>query len=182
MTSKLYKKESALALRLSNRESHRITIESIELALLKLSAKKDFRQITVIEIVRYAGVSRSAFYKNFNSKEDVIRRFLTDMVENITAKMMKNKQDKLAFWITLFKEILPYADDCKLICVIGLKWLAFECFNKLAECTAERTPGISHYHIMFYTGAIVNVVLEWIESGHKQSAEEMGKKFLAIIR
>lgn len=181
MTSKVYKKESALALRLSNKESHRITIESIELALLKLAVRKEFQQITVSEIVKYAGVSRSAFYKNFNSKEEVIRRFLTDMVENITAKMMNKKQDQQTFWITLFKEILPYADDCKLICTIGLKWLAFECFNKLAECTAELTPSISHYHIMFYTGAIVNVVLEWIESGYEQSPEEMGKIIYLLL-
>ncbi|MBR5113246.1 MAG: helix-turn-helix transcriptional regulator, partial [Clostridia bacterium] len=60
-------------LRLSNEESKKITRESIVTALVLLFADKPYEKITVTEIVKKAGVSRTAFYRNFNTKEDVLR-------------------------------------------------------------------------------------------------------------
>ena len=50
-------------LRLSNEESKKITKESIVTAVVLLCAEKPFEKITVTEIVRKAGVSRTAFYR-----------------------------------------------------------------------------------------------------------------------
>ena len=41
-------------------------------ALLKLMKAKDFRDITVTEIVKRAGVGRATFYRYFTDKESVI--------------------------------------------------------------------------------------------------------------
>ena len=52
--------------------------ESLALALIRLLKKKDFSSITVSEIVKLAGVSRSSFYRNFESKEQLLLSYLYD--------------------------------------------------------------------------------------------------------
>lgn len=56
----------------SNKEINQLTRESIETALLFLLEKKEMRQISISELVRKAGVSRNAFYRNYKSKEEIL--------------------------------------------------------------------------------------------------------------
>ena len=67
-------------LKLSNDESKRITKESIITAVIILCAEKPFEKITVTEIVKKAGVSRTAFYRNYASKEDVLKELGTEVI------------------------------------------------------------------------------------------------------
>ena len=60
------------ALRLSNAESNRLTRECIESALLILMEDKDLEDISITSIIKRAGVSRSAYYRNYSSKEDIL--------------------------------------------------------------------------------------------------------------
>ena len=50
--------------------------ESITIALLNLMRKKDFSEIRVTEIVKLAGVGRTSFYRNFDSREDVLKNHI----------------------------------------------------------------------------------------------------------
>lgn len=59
----------------SNKEINQLTKESIETALLFLLEKKDMKQISVSELVRKAGVSRNAFYRNYKSKEEILEAY-----------------------------------------------------------------------------------------------------------
>ena len=57
---------------LSNNEANRITRESICTALLELLKTNEFKKISISELVRKAGVSRQSFYRNYNTKEDIV--------------------------------------------------------------------------------------------------------------
>lgn len=56
----------------SNKEANQLTRESLETALLFLLNKKDMKQISISELVKKAGVSRNAFYRNYKSKEEIL--------------------------------------------------------------------------------------------------------------
>lgn len=73
----------------SNKEANQLTKESIETALLFLLEKKDIKQISVSELVRKAGVSRNAFYRNYKSKEEI----LEDYYERTSSKLKKKWHD-----------------------------------------------------------------------------------------
>ena len=49
-------------------------------ALLMLMAKKDYANITISEITQKAGVNRSTFYRNFISKDDIIKYYFMDVI------------------------------------------------------------------------------------------------------
>ena len=50
-------------------------------ALLVLMAEKDFSKITVKELAKRADLDRKTFYRNFNSKEEVLYLILEEMCQ-----------------------------------------------------------------------------------------------------
>lgn len=84
MTEKTISQKSLQNLQVSNKESRKLTRESLETALLLLLLeKKPLNQITISELVAKAGVSRNAFYRNYKSKEAILESILTQIVRRI---------------------------------------------------------------------------------------------------
>ncbi len=52
-------------------------------ALLLLMRKKDYKDISITEICEKAGVTRMSFYRNFESKEDILKKWTTDVKNDI---------------------------------------------------------------------------------------------------
>lgn len=80
--------ESLKNLYKSNKEANQLTKESIETAMLFLLEKKDIKQISVSELVKKAGVSRNAFYRNYKSKEEILEAYY----ERTSASLKKKWQ------------------------------------------------------------------------------------------
>ena len=64
--------EKRKIVRLSNKEANRLTKECLITALMELLESKELDRITVAELTRKAGVSRTAFYSNYDSIQDVL--------------------------------------------------------------------------------------------------------------
>lgn len=78
----------------SNREANQLTKEAIETALLFLLEKKEMKHISVSELVRKAGVSRNAFYRNYKSKEEILEAYY-ERTANSLKKRWQNLQSKV---------------------------------------------------------------------------------------
>lgn len=79
-----------------------ITKEKLTDALFLLMEKEAFSDITILQITQYANVSRSAFYRNYESKEDIIRysvqNKVTEFMKHIEHDSEKILFDEMAFW------------------------------------------------------------------------------------
>ena len=80
-------KKEITGLKLSNEEINRITKDSIQEALVYLLSKKDIDDISVTEIVNKAGVSRTAYYRNYQSKEDILKDFSMNVFNLIFSQL-----------------------------------------------------------------------------------------------
>lgn len=78
----------------ANQEMNQLTRESIETALLFLMEKKDLKQISISELVKKAGVSRNAFYRNYKSKEEILEIYYERTSSNLKKKW-HDLQDKV---------------------------------------------------------------------------------------
>jgi len=56
----------------NNRRSHERVRFYIQEALLLLMEEKDYDKIKITDIINKAGVSRSAFYRNYYWKKDIL--------------------------------------------------------------------------------------------------------------
>ena len=91
-------------LRKSNKESNLLTREAIETALLQLLEKKELTKISISELVKRAGVSRAAFYRNYDSKEEILESVFKRSVHNIMEQLSHYdvKTDLYLVWIISF--------------------------------------------------------------------------------
>ena len=77
--------------------------ESLTEALFILMRKKPFEEITITEISKLAGVSRISFYRNFDSKEDLLVKYLFEKsMDEFSKYQAQSTQEKL---IAMFKSI-----------------------------------------------------------------------------
>ena len=160
--------------RQSNEEAKRITKECIEIALIKLLEKKDYEKISITEIVQKAGVSRTAFYSHYNSKEDVLRSTLTQTINDIILSIPHDDPSKFSYWSAIFARVDKIKKQIELLLKSGLGT------QLLLELNAAVTKNVGadsqgKYKEIFIVGAIFNVLISWILGDKKESAEDMAR-------
>lgn len=154
-------------LKLSNDEANRITRESIETALIQLLAERDIHDITIEELVRRAGVSRMAYYRNYGSMDAILSNIADRVCENISAAM--DAYLKLGDWAgarrALFHVIYKHQDFCQLLISAheGERLQTF--FNDFAAKYVYNGSDQERYRMYFWAGAVFNLTVEWINEG-----------------
>lgn len=159
-----------------NKEANRITQESIETALLLLLQEKDFASISITEITSRAGVSRTAYYRNYSSKEDVLRNVFNRVEDAIMTKIQEFlRSDGFDAFPELFQ---AFADEAKSLQIILKAGMVSDYLMEMNHRFTAGMPEESYaeqYKKYFWMGALSNVVFMWIADGMKQAPEEMAE-------
>lgn len=71
--------------------------ESITKSLLNLMHQKSFSEISISELIRNAGVARVSFYRNYDSKEDVLITLIEDVLEQFRNSIDWNAPDYYSY-------------------------------------------------------------------------------------
>src|SRR5688572_29093644 len=58
-------------------------------SLLQLMKEKPFDKITISEITDKADLDRSTFYRNFDSKEDLLRLYIDDIAKEYVNRLIR---------------------------------------------------------------------------------------------
>ncbi len=85
--------------------------EAIKKALVRLSKNKLYTEISIRELCREAGLSRSTFYNNYRSCNDVIEEISADYIAQI-----KDKKPTREF----FESLMENVDELKLLLDSGV--------------------------------------------------------------
>ena len=163
----------------SNEESKRITRECIEAALILLMERRTFAEISISELVKRAGVSRTAFYRNYQSKEDVLQCALGDAVNAILNKLSLDPQSE-EFWTVLFYEVKEYRPAIRLLLNAGLGNVLLEEITAHALEREKSSDTAVRYGAILWAGAVYNVFTNWIMNGAMESVEDMAKICMRI--
>lgn len=162
-------------LRLSNKDSNRITRNCIETALKVLMKNRGFHEITITEIVNRAGVSRTAYYRNYASKEEILRCIVREIVEQFLEDMEAHPPIKntVSCWMGLLQSLRGHSEFMQILLSANMGDLALdEIQNRLLAPIAEDRI-LERYNGYFWIGAIFNVAAAWVRNGLQQSTEEM---------
>lgn len=168
-----------------NAETHRLTIESIQQAMNELLKTKRFKEITILDIVKKAGVSRSAFYRNYQSKEQVLQSIVHDsyakMIEEIRATT--NSGDPKFWRHIIVKEI----EQCRKFYHIhsAEAWQGdtlLQCMNDyFGDMISPYANGGDEIRMRFWMGGIFNVIQFWLDNGMQETPEELADKLMHYI-
>ncbi|NLC48579.1 MAG: TetR/AcrR family transcriptional regulator [Tenericutes bacterium] len=158
--------------------------ECIANALVDLMSTKEFKDITITEITKKAGVSRMSYYRNYFKKEDILNNYMTEILEkygNQRQYIIDNNKDSMYplilhafnffkkhenFVITLEKSNLSNIIQNKINDYI---------FNFYPE---EHNETSSKYNLYILSGALYNTCKIWLINGCKETSEELAKIFV----
>ena len=109
----------------SNLEIKKLTRESIQTALILLLQEKKWEDITITNIVERAGVSRMAYYRNYESKEDILKDISDDFMAKLTEITLPYIQAKkwYDYWKIIFDYIAQEVESSKLL--LGYNYKVF---------------------------------------------------------
>lgn len=163
----------------SNEARNTYVLEHITGTVMKLLKDKPLNEISISEIVEDAAVGRTSFYRNYESKEDVIKRH----IENLLS-MWKKEHDATGgstgpeIYGSLFKHLKDHADFYLLLKERNLMHLFLEVY--LADNGAKpEDVNMWAYTKAFIAYGTYGWIEEWIKRGMQESAETMAEMLAA---
>jgi len=162
-------------------QSEKYVDKYITEALFNLMKKKDFNSISITEICNKAGTGRMSFYRNFDSKEDIIKKWITNTTDNfLNESDISYKNDTTKdYFIKLFSHLEKYKSEAYLIYKANLfNLLKNEFDNKLINLHQKEYENYKSY---FIAGGIFNVYYFWLINGSKENPEELANKMVNLL-
>lgn len=167
-------------------------------ALFALLKQRDYRDITVDQIVNKAGLGRRTFYRYFKSKDEVIAHTTKLLMDEFAAKIIANSADTLEaiarsyfeFWES-YIDILLLLNKAHLLYFIEdhLLSLIYEAALKSGHVSAgiskeklERQYEQYKYEFAFKLAGFWKVTILWCSESPRKRPEEMSKIIDAILK
>ena len=157
------------------------TKECTYMAITRLMESKKLGDITITELANVAGVSRTAFYKNFSSVEDVIVQYFKDnppLDSEAVENFLTFGDD--SFLRKLLESIFDYIDNNKVILKRLIPdsnleylhdWLK-KSFLEDYSSLANRLGYVSQYEIVACAGIFFEIAKHYIHSEMDKSSRE----------
>lgn len=152
-------------LKQNNIESNRITREAIQGALYLLMEKKDYDKITLTDIIKKSGVSRSALYRNYKTKEDIIHDIVNEFMEQFVIQHSNSLHKN---WSFAFQFFLDNKKSLDIITKAKLDYILLDKINENLHFDANTSDMIQAMN----NGLIFNVLMYWTKCGMPDCADD----------
>lgn len=162
---------------MSNEGRNAYVTEHITAAMLDLLTEKSMDDISISELTDKAQVGRVSFYRNYNSKEDVLRAYLEKLfcewtsnskdennepLSELLRRMILHFEENRSFYEMLNKHSLIYLLKDTIVNTIGL--------NPDSEKKEAYIKAFAAY-------ALYGWIETWFQRGMQESADEIDEMF-----
>lgn len=167
--------------------------------MIRLLHEKDFKEISVTDIVQQADLNRGTFYRHYQYKEDLLGDILddvtTDLIHSYREPYLSSETFEISTMtssaVKLFDHVSRYAYFYTLIIqpgsLSGLQNQICQVLKKLAlqdlADTQRSDPKLNlELHASYQAYAILGMIVEWINGGFEYSSEYMAEQLVEFIR
>ena len=159
-------------------------------ALLILMREHPYNEITVKQILLESKLARKTFYRNFESKDDVLFSLLRCNLEDyfdIVNNARGNVMDTIFEFADKNRELLMLLDKNNMLYVVLQSLNTFSVVmldnqNKELNPFSKLFDGLDQeYLVALNIGAVWNVISVWVHRGMKQSPENVKKTIAAYL-
>ena len=157
----------------ANNENNRFTKECIYEALWELIKHQDYNTITITQIANKAGVSRNAIYRNFESKDDIIRKRLLKCYHSFT-RIINHLQQGVSReeYVTIVCEYLcRHREISEPLVKANLTEFLLESFAYIKG--TYNTDTETEYYENYRIGGAIFVYLTWISKGCQETPKQL---------
>lgn len=156
------------------------TKDFITTAMLQLLANENISTLTVSQVCKRAGVSRMAFYRNFNGLEQILYEYYQPKLAAIFITIHQNSQDSVKFdsqlkFFNAFSDVLLLSVDRGFESII--KRIFSEEMEKFYAAEGDE------YWTAFMSAGVYAIWRKWLLDGQQRPLKEIMeflKKFSAI--
>ena len=152
-------------------ETNAFVKECITTALLQMMEMQSLEEISIIDLIKKAGVARNSFYRNFDSKKDVLAKHLLRLIQE-WGKEFESLGDETHFSETLLKHYYKYKDFYLLLYRRGLSDMIYETL-RTACMLDESLSNMERYGKSMFAGLLFGWVDEWMRQGMPETPEEI---------
>ena len=163
--------------------------EMLTEALLLLMQKKPYEEISIKDIANKADLNRRTFYRNFESKDDIIFSYGNKIVSQLGV-MIQTKGDFSfpAICESYFDFWLSNLEFLKLLKKNNMLYYLFEQFDYFHDKLHLFLPAShahsedSHFSSAFALGGFWSILVEWLNDGAVQTPKYMANLICHTIK
>lgn len=158
---------------MGNQERNSYVCRAITEALLEMLRDRKLHEINIGEITEKAAVSRNSFYRNFTSKEDILRKRIRQYLGEWKAcTENESHTEPRHLYALLFYCAERHRDFFLTLKKAGLLYLLQDEFF-LSFGPADDDNDLSAYSKAFFAYSTFGFLETWIRRGMKETAPEM---------
>lgn len=164
---------------MSNEGRNAYVIEHLTNAFLELLSLKPISDISISELVDKAGVGRASFYRNYECKEDILKRLLNEKMHEWGDEWNRNSGAPLSEQIRIM--IAHFENNRSFYKLLNDRGLAYLLKDVIIGLCGPK-PGydkITAYSSAFAAYALYGWIDTWFQRGMKESADEIAELFKA---
>ncbi|WP_257298775.1 TetR/AcrR family transcriptional regulator [Cytobacillus gottheilii] len=156
-------------------------------SLVALLQEKQISTITIKEICELADINRSTFYAHYSNQYDLLHSIEEKFIQDMMSALEQYNFSKEEEAFLIIEKILEFIANNKIICQVLLDQSTERHFQKqgtliikkfifnqwIAKNTLDRHQ--FEYISIFVVGGSVFVIKNWLETGMKESYQEMAE-------
>lgn len=161
---------------ITNNKRRKESQEKIEKVFVRLIQKKNIDEISVSTICEMAGVNRSTFYANYIDIYDLVEKVKAKMADDFAEfQLANNSKHDPAGYLNLFQNVKDNQIFFKTY--FKLESISITPVSVYNIDLAEKYYKNKYidYHIEFFRAGLNAIIKKWLNSGCKESPEEMVK-------
>lgn len=153
-------------------------------ALFRLMEDMPYKDITVTDVAKKAGVGRATFYRYFNCKEDVIYYFFDHASSEFSTAQIylpRSLKDYESIIRRVVDFIKKYKRRLQLLVDARLEYIYTDYVNAgFAALIEEGQDGLTPYTAAGYAGAVTNITLQWVKNDCRDDEEVVFEAFAKV--
>lgn len=160
-------------------EKNRKTRMRIGDSIIKLMEKNELDEIKISKVVSMAKVSRMTFYHYYETKEDALMDYLSELMllfvreaEEESIDITLGSTEHISYSFEFFAR---YKDYIIRIERAGCYYILIDGINHFLEKYYGGYFKENIYNLYFYAGALLNVFIRWLKGGQVESPETIAK-------
>ncbi len=155
--------------------------QQITKALISLMKKKKITDISISEICDKAQVGRASFYRNYDSKEEVIERHTEHMIQSWADNIeMDPNANIYNFFASLFDHFQTNSGFYKALYKQNMSPMILNAIRKKLNVNPDTNPA-ALYSSAFTAYGIFGWIDIWFSSGMKETPEELNRIIVGNI-
>ena len=160
----------------------------ISLAFLELLTEKPFMDITVTDVVKRAGVARASFYRNYSSTSELLDSILvslTDELKEYVLPVVASQNEKE--WRLFLHRSIAFIEEWHLKLMLSRTTNISVLISRMFDAVHELSDSMEFdslqdkYSIPSRMGAIIGVVMHWLNNGQKETPDEIVDYLMSFI-